>query len=146
MQVDGLACAGFGRPGCRPISAVPPARRYLPDADPTKTMLGDAQCAGSRPNSARPRTCVSSSAVSVVGGHGCKAVGQSPAGRERLYYLLRDTGARGVLILSGDRHIGGIYCETHVSVPYPVYELTSSGVTIPGPLLRRWDPTASGHW
>lgn len=40
---------------------------------------------------------------------------------------------------SGERHaparrrglVGGIYREAHASVPYPVYELTSSGVTHP---------------
>jgi alkaline phosphatase D len=58
--------------------------------------------------------------------------------------LIRDTGARGVLILSGDRHIGGIYREAHGSVPYPVYELTSSGVTHPWATAAEAGPNRIG--
>ena len=34
-------------------------------------------------------------------------------------------------LYTGDRHIGGLYREANASLPYPVYELTSSGVTHP---------------
>jgi alkaline phosphatase D len=58
--------------------------------------------------------------------------------------VLRETGARGVLILSGDRHIGGIYREALASVPYPVYELTSSGVTHPWTTAAEAGPNPLG--
>ena len=51
-----------------------------------------------------------------------------PRERERLYRLVASTGAQGVVFLSGDRHIGALYREAH-GVPYPLYEMTSSGVT-----------------
>jgi alkaline phosphatase D len=80
----------------------------------------------------------------VVEGHGWERWGNLPAERERLYRLLRDTGARGVLILSGDRHIGGIYREANASLSYPVYELTSSGVTHPWTSAAELGPNRLG--
>jgi alkaline phosphatase D len=107
--------------------------RYLPDADPTKTMLGAAQWRWLEAQLRTPADVrlLVSSIQCVVEGHGWERWGNLPAERDRLYRVLRETGTRGVLILSGDRHIGGIYREAHASVPYPVYELTSSGVTHP---------------
>jgi alkaline phosphatase D len=80
----------------------------------------------------------------VVEGHGWERWGNLPAERDRLYRLLRDTGARGVLIVSGDRHIGGIYREAPASVPHPVYELTSSGVTHPWTTAAEAGPNRLG--
>ena len=109
-------------------------------------MLGDAQWRWLEAQLRAPADVrlLVSSIQCVVEGHGWERWGNLPAERERLYYLLRDTGARGVLILSGDRHIGGIYRETHVSVPYPVYELTSSGVTHPWATAAEVGPNRLG--
>jgi len=35
--------------------------------------------------------------------------------------------ARGVVFVSGDRHVGGIYREER-NLPYPIHELTASGI------------------
>jgi alkaline phosphatase D len=54
-----------------------------------------------------------------------------PQARQRLLTLLRETRPRGVLLISGDRHIGEV---SRVPVPglrRPVYEITSSGLTHP---------------
>ena len=56
--------------------------------------------------------------------------GNFPRERERLVRLVGSTGAQGVVFLSGDRHIGALYRET-AGTPYPLYELTSSGITHP---------------
>jgi alkaline phosphatase D len=61
-------------------------------------------------------------------GHGWERWGNLPRERERLFALLRDTGATGVVLLSGDRHIGALYRETE-GVPYPLTECTASGFT-----------------
>lgn len=54
-----------------------------------------------------------------------------PAARQRLLTLLQETQPKGLLLISGDRHIGEI---SRVPVPglrRPVYEITSSGLTHP---------------
>ncbi|MDP3760988.1 MAG: alkaline phosphatase D family protein [Ramlibacter sp.] len=110
----------------------PGKERYLPDADPTKTMLGEAQWRWLEAQLREPaevRLIVSGIQV-VVEGHGWERWGNLPRERERLYRLLAQTGAQGVVFLSGDRHIGALYRETN-AVPYPIYEMTSSGITHP---------------
>jgi alkaline phosphatase D len=49
-----------------------------------------------------------------------------PKEREKLYAILNSTGANGVLILSGDRHLAEISVDTK-SIGYPLYDITSSG-------------------
>lgn len=110
----------------------PGKERYLPDADPAKTMLGELQWRWLEAQLREPadvRIIVSGIQV-VVEGHGWERWGNFPRERERLYRLIAQTGAQGVVFLSGDRHIGGLYRETN-AVPYPMYEMTSSGVTHP---------------
>lgn len=52
-----------------------------------------------------------------------------PAARARLFQLIGDSGARGVLILSGDRHIGEISRVDGTAAGSPLYDITSSGLT-----------------
>lgn len=106
--------------------------RYLPDLSPEKTMLGEAQwrwLAEQLRQEAEVRLVVSGIQV-VADGHGWEGWAMLPRERARLYALIRETHAQGVLFLSGDRHIGAIY-EERRGVPYPMVELTSSGVTHP---------------
>jgi alkaline phosphatase D len=82
----------------------PGRERYLPDEDPTKTMLGEAQWAWLADRLREPaevRLIVSSVQV-LAEGHGWERWGNFPRERQRLYDLIRDTGARGVVYLSGD--------------------------------------------
>ena len=44
-----------------------------------------------------------------------------------MFDLIASTGARGVVFLSGDRHIGALYRESQ-GTPYPLTEITSSGI------------------
>jgi alkaline phosphatase D len=108
----------------------PGKERYVPDADPRKTMLGEAQWGWLQARLSEPadvRLLVSGVQV-VVDGHGFERWGNLPLERERLYRLISQTRANGVVFLSGDRHIGGLYRET-TAAPYPLYEITSSGIT-----------------
>jgi len=110
----------------------PGKERYLPDADPAKTMLGEAQWRWLEEQLRQPaelRLLVSSIQV-VVEGHGWERWGNFPLERQRLYRLIADTQAQGVVFLSGDRHVGALYREA-TGTPYPFYELTSSGITHP---------------
>jgi alkaline phosphatase D len=107
----------------------PGRERYLPDDDPAKTMLGEAQWAWLADRLEEPaeiRLVVSSIQV-LAEGHGWERWGNFPRERQRLYDLIRDTGANGVVFLSGDRHIGGLYRES-AGTPYPLVEITSSGI------------------
>jgi alkaline phosphatase D len=63
----------------------------------------------------------------VVEGHGWERWGNFPRERQRLYDLIASTQARGVVFLSGDRHIGALYRESQ-GTPYPLTEITSSGI------------------
>ena len=147
VQIIGLDLRWFRSPW-RPTDerGVAGKERYLPDADPTKTMLGDTQWRWLEAQLRAPADVrlLVSSIQCVVEGHGWERWGNLPLERDRLYRLIRETGARGVLILSGDRHIGGIYREANASVPYPVYELTSSGVTHPWATAAEVGPNRIG--
>lgn len=120
--------------------------RYLPDADPAKTMLGDAQwrwLEAQLRERADVRVIVSS-VQCVVEGHGWERWGNLPVERERLYRLIREAQAGGVVIVSGDRHIGGIYREANARLPYPIHEMTSSGVTHPWATAKEDGPNRIG--
>jgi alkaline phosphatase D len=52
-----------------------------------------------------------------------------PASRQRLLKLIADSGAKGVILLSGDRHIAEISKTEVPGMNYPLYEITSSGLT-----------------
>ena len=110
----------------------PGKERYLADSDPAKTLLGETQWRWLEQQLRQPaelRLIVSGIQV-VAEGHGWERWGNFPLERSRLYRLLASTGANGVVFLSGDRHVGAIYRESS-DVPYPLYELTSSGITHP---------------
>ena len=104
--------------------------RYVPDHDPTKTMLGPAQWSwlqAQLQEDAQVRLIVSSVQV-LAEGHGWERWGNFPLERQRLFDLIGSTRAKGVVFLSGDRHIGALYRET-LGLPYPMFDLTSSGLT-----------------
>jgi len=113
----------------------PGKERYVPDPDPAKTMLGEAQWAWLEERLREPaelRLIVSSIQV-IAEGHGFERWGNLPLERERLYGLIDRTGAEGVMILSGDRHLGAFYRLDGERVPYPLWELTSSSLNLPLP-------------
>ena len=111
----------------------PGRERYVPDFDAAKTMLGDTQwqwLADQLRVPAQLRLIVSSVQV-VADGHGWERWGNLPFEWGRLCRLITVTRAEGVVFLSGDRHIGALYREARGPAPYPLYELTSSGLTHP---------------
>jgi alkaline phosphatase D len=122
----------------------PGKERYLPDPDPTKTMLGAAQWAWLRTRLEQPaelRLIVSSVQV-LADGHGWERWGNLPAERDRLFELIEETGAQGVVFLSGDRHVGALYRRP--GGPYDLYELTSSGINMAYAFNREAGPRRLG--
>ena len=107
----------------------PGRERYVPDDDPAKTMLGAGQWQWLEERLAEPaqiRLIVSSIQV-LAEGHGWERWGNLPRERRRLFDLIADTKAEGVVFLSGDRHVGALY-EEKADVAYPLLEITSSGI------------------
>lgn len=106
-------------------------QRYLPDPDPAKTMLGATQWAWLAAELRKPaelRLIVSSTQV-LAEGHGWERWGNFPLERQKLFDTVRESGAKGVVFFSGDRHIGALYREQPAGL-YPLYELTSSGLNM----------------
>lgn len=107
----------------------PGKERYVPDPDPTKTMLGETQWAWLASELRKPaevRLLVSSIQV-LAEGHGWERWGNFPLERQKLFDTIRESRAKGVVLLSGDRHVGALYREAPADMP-PLYEMTSSGI------------------
>ena len=103
--------------------------RYVPDDDGRKTMLGEVQWAWLAEQLKQPadlRLIVSSVQV-LADGHGYEAWHTLPRERARLFRLINQTGAKGVVILSGDRHMAALYRQAGL-VDYPLVELTASAL------------------
>jgi alkaline phosphatase D len=103
--------------------------RYLPDADPAKTLLGAEQWKWFEAQLRQPaeiRLIVSSIQV-LAEDHHWETWANLPLQRERLFQLIRATGARGVLFLSGDRHLAELSMMDG-GAGYPLFDLTSSGL------------------
>jgi len=55
--------------------------------------------------------------------------GNFPHERDKLFEMLKSTGAKNVLFLSGDRHIAEVSRMDTDYLDYPVFDITSSGLT-----------------
>jgi len=55
--------------------------------------------------------------------------GNWPESRARLLKLIRESGVKGLILISGDRHIHELSLYDPAGGPYPLLELTSSGLT-----------------
>jgi alkaline phosphatase D len=112
----------------------PGKERWVADSDPARTMLGAAQwewLAAELKKPAELRLIVSSVQV-VAEGHGWEKWGNFPLEKKKLYDTIRSTGAKGVVILSGDRHYAQITREPAASgVGYPLYDFTASAINMP---------------
>ncbi len=109
----------------------PPLGPYVPSDDASKTMLGDAQWEWLQQELAKPadlRIIVSSIQI-ITDAHDYESWEQLPAERARLYEMLANREESGMVMLSGDRHAGGIYSDaTPETKGERVWELTSSSL------------------
>jgi alkaline phosphatase D len=110
--------------------------QYVANTDPTATILGAAQWKWLSEQLKKPAELrlICSSIQLVPEDHGFEKWMNFPRERERLFQLIRDTKAAGVVILSGDRHLGEL-SVMDAGVGYPLYDLTSSGLNQGS---RRW--------
>lgn len=102
---------------------------YLPNTDPEATMLGADQWKWLEEQLEQPaelRLLISSIQV-IADEHPHEKWANLPLERDRLYKLLRDSKANGLVILSGDRHLGEISMDAK-AIGYPLFDVTSSGL------------------
>jgi alkaline phosphatase D len=125
----------------------PGKERYLPDADTTKTMLGEAQWAwlkGELDEPADLRIVVSSIQV-IADGHGWEAWRTLPHERERLYRAIgAAAGEAPTILVSGDRHAAGLYRHPAPAGGAPLVELTTSSINAPIGGRREGQPDEAG--
>jgi alkaline phosphatase D len=102
---------------------------YLRTTDAGATFLGDKQWQWLEDRLRDPADLrLICSGIQVVSDeHPFEKWGNIPAERDRLFRLIRSTGASGVVILSGDRHLGELSLEPSAA-GYPIYDLTASGL------------------
>lgn len=101
---------------------------YVPSTDSMRTMLGEAQWHWLEGQLYEPAELrVIGSSIQVVGGdHGWESWSMLPHERDRLLDTISSTGAKGVVILSGDTHWAEISVDTEA--PYLLYDITSSAL------------------
>lgn len=126
---------------------------YAPSTDPEATILGAEQWRWLATVLSRPAELriIASSIQVIANDHRFEKWGNFPAERRRLMQLIRDSGAGGVLFISGDRHAGEISRfdprrgepGSFVDVGYPLYDVTSSALTNSAPTAPGEDENSS---
>ncbi len=103
--------------------------KYAPNDDPEVTLLGDAQWAWLEEQLRVPAEVrlIASSGQIVADEKGMDEWGNYPHERQRLFDLVEETKAAGVIFLSGNVHFAEL--SKADEGPYPLYDFTSSGLT-----------------
>jgi alkaline phosphatase D len=131
-QAGVFAAYSYGPPG-RQVKVILLDGRYFRDRPgPNADMLGEEQWQW-----LEAQLTASSADVHLIGSgiqviareHRYEKWADFPKSRERLFDLIAKTKARNVIFLSGDRHLGEISRMSDSRIPYPLYDITSSGMT-----------------
>lgn len=109
--------------------------KYVPNDDPEATVLGDAQWKWLAAQLQAPAELrlICSGVQILPTEHGSESWGLFPLQRRRLLELLRDSQAKGVVFLSGDRHLAEIMRlpADESGSGRPIVEVTSSSLNAP---------------
>ncbi|MCB1120941.1 MAG: alkaline phosphatase family protein [Verrucomicrobiae bacterium] len=117
-----------------PLRPKPPVpgrgTRYLPSEDTSSTMLGETQWKWLEEQLHKPAEIrIIASSIQVISEeHDSEKWMNLPHERERLYKLLYDSNAAGVILVSGDVHRGEL-SMIDAGLGYPLFDLTCSGLT-----------------
>lgn len=116
---------------------------YGPNTDPGVTMLGDEQWKWLEDRLKEPADLrlIGSSIQVIPEDHHAEKWMNLPKERDRLYKLLRDTKANGVVVLSGDRHMAEL-SQMDAGLGYPLFDLTSSGLNMGS---KKWRPAETNR-
>ena len=107
---------------------------YLVNSDTSATILGDKQWQWLAQELEKPadvRFIVTSIQI-VAYEHAWEGWGMFPHERDRMYQLIADKKANGIVFISGDRHLMEISKDEGQlgqKVPYPIWDFTSSDIT-----------------
>ncbi|KGK28768.1 alkaline phosphatase D family protein [Cellulophaga sp. E6(2014)] len=107
-------------------------KRTKPNTYGEGTVLGAAQWEwlAKELNSSTADFNILVSSIQVLSNkHGFETWGNFPHEVDKLEQLIADSKAKGVVVLSGDRHISEFSKTTIVGVAYPLIDFTSSGLT-----------------
>jgi len=107
-------------------------KRYIPNKKGEGTFLGKEQwqwLENELKNSKADFNIIMSSVQFLSYKHGFESWGTMPHEVEKLKNLIAESKASGVIILSGDRHIAEISVDSIANIPYPLIDVTSSGLT-----------------
>lgn len=134
VQVIMLDTRSFRDPLERREHRGPDQGPYAPTRDRTLTLLGEAQWSWLEAELRKPADLriIASSIQVIAYEHGWETWGNFPHERQRLFDLIDETDANGVIMISGDRHLAEFSLEAGlaaVRVPYPLWDFTSSGMT-----------------
>ena len=109
-----------------------PKRRYEPNTYGEGTILGEAQwqwLASELKNSKAEFNILVTSIQLLSGEHGFETWANFPHEQDKLYSLVKSSKAKGVMVLSGDRHISEFSKKDIKGLKYPLIDFTSSGLT-----------------
>ena len=104
---------------------------YKPNTDPDATILGAEQWDWLKKEFLKPADIriIASSIQFLSNLHPYEKWNNFPLEREKMFELIADTKANGVIFISGDRHAGEISIAHNPLIQYPIYDMTSSGLT-----------------
>ena len=107
-------------------------KRYIDNGDSDGTILGENQWQWleNELNNSKADFNILVTGIQVLSNlHGFEAWGNMPHERDRLLNLISSSKAKGAFILSGDRHVCEISKIKLDNMDYPIYDITSSGLT-----------------
>ncbi|MGF1554743.1 alkaline phosphatase D family protein [Paucihalobacter sp.] len=107
-------------------------RRYQPNPYGEGTVLGEEQWKWLEyelKNSEANFNVIVTSIQLLSGEHGFETWANFPHEQDKLYYLIKSSKAKGIMVLSGDRHISEFSKKEIKGLKYPLIDFTSSGLT-----------------
>ncbi len=81
-------------------------------------------------------TIINSSIQLIASDHRFEKWANFPSAQQRFYDLVAASGQEGVFVISGDRHIAELSSLQLPGMKYPLYDITSSGLTHTWPAYR----------
>jgi len=107
-------------------------KRYVPNPYGQGTMLGETQWQWLKEELSDPEidfSLIMSSIQFLSGEHGFESWSNMPHEVDRMIDLIETVQPRGVLFLSGDRHIAEFSSRQLGELSYPLIDFTASGMT-----------------
>lgn len=125
----------FGPDGQRVRIILLDTRYHRDDPGPGGDILGSRQWKWLEEELLRPgaQLVVIGSSIQVLAEqHRFEKWANFPKAKAHLWEVLKKSGAKGVVFVSGDRHQAEISCLRESPVGYPIFDVTSSGLTEAG--------------